>query len=398
MRLLTVTTLYPNSVTPTHAVFVENRLRRIIDTGRISARVIAPVPWFPLTWEIFGSYAGFARVPRSEQRHGIPITHPRFLTVPGRPTWQPSAYFRAVRAEVERVRADGWDFDVIDCHYLYPDGVAAARLGQMLGKPVVVSGRGTDINLIAQLPGPREQVTAAMAGIDRLITVSAALGERAKALGFAEERVHVLRNGIDDQVFQPVDGGGWRARAGNAATVIASVGNLIPSKGHDLVIRALLDLPGAHLLIAGQGPEQGALSALAAELGLSEKVHLVGTMPQEELKALYSAADVLVLASEREGWPNVLLEAMACGTPVVATNVGGIPEIVTESVAGRIVAERSADAIAGSLRDLLANRPEPAAVRAYAQRYSWDDTIAKQVALYEEVAAAFKTAHDPRRL
>ncbi len=388
MRLLTLTTLYPNAAMPTHAMFVENRLRRIVATGRVSARVVAPVPWFPLPWEIFGSYARFARVPREEERHGIVITHPRFLTIPGRPTWQPCAYLRAARAEVARLQRSGWDFDVIDCHYLYPDGVAAARLGKALGKPVVVSCRGTDLNLIADLPAQKAQIEAAMDDIDQLITVSAALGERAEALGFDPARIHVLRNGVDDQVFRPVDGATWRQKASGAASVILSVGNLIPAKGHDLVIRAVAELPDAHLLIAGQGPEKGALAALAANLGIGDRVQLVGTMPQDDLKALYSAADVLVLASEREGWPNVLLEAMACGTPVVATDVGGIPEIVTAAVAGRIVPERTAAAIARSLRDLLASLPEPSAVRAYAQGYSWDDTIARQVALYEQVAAA----------
>jgi len=155
-------------------------------------------------------------------------------------------------------------------------------------------------------------------------------------------------------------------------------------------IRVLNDsryIPDAHLLIAGQGPERDALQALADRLNLQGRVHLVGTMPQDQLKALYSAADVLVLASEREGWPNVLLEAMACGTPVVATNVGGIPEIVTEPVAGRIASARTPEALAEILRDVLARRADRATVRAYAQGYSWDDTISKQVALYEEVAA-----------
>ena len=108
MRLLTLTTLYPNAAMPTHATFVENRLRRIVATGRVSARVIAPVPWFPLTWKMFGSYARFASVPRAEERHGIAISHPRFLTIPSRPTWQPCAYFRTAKAEVARVRGACW--------------------------------------------------------------------------------------------------------------------------------------------------------------------------------------------------------------------------------------------------------------------------------------------------
>ncbi len=345
------------------------------------------MPWFPLTHPRFGEYAKYASVPRTEIRHGLEVVHPRYFVVPKRPNWQPSAYFRAAKNEVERLRSRGWDFDVIDCHYVYPDGVAAARLGRLLGKPVVVSARGSDLNLIADLPGPKQQIRAAIPAIDRLITVSAALGERAKAIGFPADRIAVLRNGVDDQVFQPVDGSAWRERAAGAKFVIASVGNLIPLKGHDLVIQALQSIPDAHVLIAGQGPERGALEALAGRIGVRERVHLVGTMPQDQLKALYSAADVLVLASEREGWPNVLLEAMACGTPVVATNVGGIPEIVTQPVAGRVAPARTAESLAACLRDLLANRADRATVRAYAQTYSWDDTISKQVALYESVAA-----------
>jgi teichuronic acid biosynthesis glycosyltransferase TuaC len=392
IRLLTLTSLYPNAAMPTHATFVENRLRRIIDTGRVQAQVIAPVPWFPLKHKRFGEYAKYAAVPRFEVRHGLEVTHPRYVVVPKRPNWQPAAYFRAVKAEIDRLRARGWDFDVIDCHYVYPDGVAAARLGRILGKPVVVSARGSDLNLIADLSGPKQQIQAAIPAIDQLITVSAALAERAKALGFPPERIAVLRNGVDDQVFRPVDGSVWRERAAGAKFVIASVGNLIPLKGHDLVIQALAAIPGAHLLVAGQGPERAALEALAERLGLRDRVHLIGTMPQDQLKALYSAADVLVLASEREGWPNVLLEAMACGTPVVATNVGGIPEIVTQPVAGRIAPARTAEALADCLRDLLATRADRLMVRAYAQGYSWDDTISKQVALYEDMAASYSRA------
>lgn len=392
VRILTITTLYPNAAMPTHAMFVENRLRRIVATGRVDARVIAPVPWFPFRHARFGDYAAYARTPRAEIRHGIEIGHPRYLVVPKvGMTLQPYSYAFAVRREILRLQAMGFSFDVIDSHYVYPDGVAAARLGVAFGTPVVVSARGSDLNLIATLPGPKAQIEAAIPHIDRLITVSAALGERAKALNFPAEHVTVLRNGVDPDVFYPVDGSEWRARTGNAGPVLVSVGNLVPLKGHDIAIRALRTIEDAHLLIAGRGPEHGALEALAAKLGLSDRVHLVGAMPQEALKTLYSAADVLILASEREGWPNVLLEAMACGTPVVATNVGGIPEIVTEPVAGRIAATRTPEAIADAVNELLAAPTNRDDVRTYAKRYDWEETISKQVALYEEMATGTLT-------
>jgi glycosyltransferase involved in cell wall biosynthesis len=385
MRLLTISSLYPNAVQPTHGVFVENRLRRIVAAGAASARVIAPVPWFPLAHPAFGEYARFAAVPRREQRHGLAIDHPRYVVVPKRMTWQPQAYLRTIRAEVKKLQAEGFDFDLIDAHYAYPDGVAAAQLGRELGKPVVVTARGSDLHQIADLPEPRRQIQESFPGIDRMITVSGALGDAAAGLGYPRERIKVLRNGVDTDLFRPVDGSRWRARAKPGQPLIASVGLLIPRKGHDLLIAAMAKLPDAHLLIAGQGPDREKLETLAKSLNVADRVELVGSVPHEELPALYSAADMLVLATSREGWPNVLLEAMACGAPVVATNIGGIPEIVTRPEAGVIVPERTPDALADGIRQILSHPPDRAATRAHAEAHGWDEVIAEQVKLYQDV-------------
>jgi teichuronic acid biosynthesis glycosyltransferase TuaC len=398
MRILTVTTLYPNAAQPTHAVFVENRLRRIVATGDVSARVIAPVPWFPFKAKRFGAYAQFAATPRHELRHGLSISHPRFMVLPKCMTIQPHSYLRALRAEVETMRSIGYDFDVIDAQYVYPDGVAAAQLGAELGKPVVVTARGSDLHQIAELPGPRKQIQAAFKNIDQMITVSSALGDAAEALGYPRERIEVLRNGVDTAVFHPVNGCTWRARAGGKRTLIASVGLLIPRKGNDLLIRAMVDLPDAHLLIIGQGPDREKVLALASNLGVTDRVELVGSVPHEELAAVYSAADMLVLATSREGWPNVLLEAMACGAPVVATNIGGIPEIITKPALGVIVPERTPEALADGIRNLIANPRDRALVQAYAEAHGWDEVIAKQAALYHSVAENYTSQAPASRM
>lgn len=385
MRLLTISSLYPNAAQPTHGVFVENRLRRIVATAAAGARVIAPVPWFPLAHPRFGQYAQFAATPRSETRHGIEIAHPRYVVIPKRMTWQPQAFLRTIRAEVKSLMAKGYDFDLIDAHYAYPDGVAAAQLGHELGKPVVVTARGSDLHQIADLPGPRRQIQASFPGIDRMITVSGALGNAAAALGYPREQIRVLRNGVDTGLFRPVDGSRWRAKARPGQTLIASIGLLIPRKGHDLLIRALPALPDVHLLIAGQGPDREMLQTLASDLGVADRVELLGALPHEDLPSLYSAADMLVLATSRKGWPNVLLEAMACGAPVVATNIGGIPEIITRPEAGLIVPERTPEALAQGIRHLIANPPDRAATRAHAEAHGWDEVIAEQVKLYQDV-------------
>jgi len=390
MRLLTVTTLYPNAVTPTHAVFVENRLRRILDLGGMSARVIAPVPWFPFTHPRFGQYAKYAAVPRAEERLGIPITHPRFVIIPKLPTLQPSSYFRALKAEVERLEGQGVTFDLIDAQYIYPDAVAAARLGKLLDKPVVATARGSDLHQVAHLPKERRQIQAALPDIARMITVSAALGREAEALGYPAEQIAVLRNGVDAQVFRPVDGTRWRAMTGGASQVFCSVGLLIERKGHEYAIRALSEFGDAHLLIAGTGPLRQSLADLAQSLGLAERVHFLGALPHEDLPSLYSAVDVMILATGREGWPNVVLEAMGCGTPVVATRIGGIPEIITSPDVGEIVDDRSGPGIAAGLRALLARQPDRNRVRAHAEAHSWDETVTRQAALYRDVAEAWK--------
>lgn len=392
LRILTVTTLYPNAAMPNHAVFVENRLLRIVRAG-VEARVVAPVPWFPFEGRAFGRYGKLAAVPREEVRSAVTITHPRFLVVPKVGLqWQPAGYLRAIRKETRRIAASGFDFDLIDAHYLYPDGVAAARLGTELGKPVVISARGTDLNLIAGMPGPQRAILESLQSAEKLIVVSAALGERARTLGVPGAKIAVLRNGVDTDVFRRADGSAIRAKAGASGPVLLAVGNLVPLKGHDLMIRALRDLPGASLLIAGDGPARAPLEALAFSLGLGSRVHFLGSVPHKDLPAVYSAADLLILASEREGWPNVLLEAMACGTPVVAARVGGVPEIVTAPEAGLMIEERTPAAIAEGVQRLLRIRAGAEKVRAHAQTFSWDDTIARQVALYRGIVEARKAA------
>jgi glycosyltransferase involved in cell wall biosynthesis len=166
------------------------------------------------------------------------------------------------------------------------------------------------------------------------------------------------------------------------------VGNLVPIKGHDLAIRALRLLPEMDLVIIGDGPERLALGALARDLGVADRVTFVGVMAQEDLRHYFGAADALVLASSREGWANVLLESMACGTPVVASRVGGTPEVVTRPEAGLMMAERAPEALAEAVRRLFEHYPERGATRRYAEGFGWAETTTGQLRLFRRVLAA----------
>jgi glycosyltransferase involved in cell wall biosynthesis len=387
LRLLTFTTLYPNAAQPNHGVFVENRLRHLLSSGDATATVLAPVPWFPFASDRFGAWARYARVPRTDRRHGIELLHPRFAAPPrlGMLTG-PHALWLAARHTLRGLLAQGRRFDAIDAHYLYPDGVAAVWLGQEFGLPVVVTARGSDTSLLPRYRRPARLIRSVIAGADALIAVSAGLKEGLVALGAPAEKVTVLRNGVDLDLFQPpADRAATRAALGLSGPTLLSVGLLIPRKGHHNIIAALPDLPGVTLLIAGEGPERAALEAQVARLGLASRVRLLGAVPHAALPRLYGAADALVLASEREGWANVLLEAMACGTPALAGPAWGSREAVSATEAGLVIDDTTPGAIAAGVRALLAAPRSRAATRSHAESFSWDATTRGQIALFRNL-------------
>ena len=374
LRLLTFSTLYPNAAQPHHGVFVENRLRHLVAGGEATSTVLAPVPWFPLR---------YPDVAPLEHRHGIAVYHPRYAAPPGLSMYTgPTALLAAARRSLKPMLAAGARFDAIDAHYLYPDGVAAVRLGQELGLPVVITARGSDTSQLPRHALPRRLIQDAIRRASALIAVSAGLKEGLLALGAPPDKVTVLRNGVDLETFRPPPG-----RAPNMAPWLLSVGHLIPRKGHDLVIRALAQLPDHRLVVVGDGPQREALRALAQRLGVTDRVRFAGPRPHAELRHFYGAADVMVLASEREGWANVLLESMACGTPVVASPAWGSREAVSSPEAGLVLDKTTPETIAAAVRRLLAGPPDRAAVRAHAERFGWEETTRGQLALFRQVLA-----------
>ena len=393
LRVLTVTTLFPNQSLPTHGIFVENRLRRVSATGAVKLHVVAPVPWFPFRAKAFGRYAAWARVPRLEERHGILVAHPRYLILPKiGMLLQPFCLYMAMLAAMRSLKRQGFDWDIIDAHYYYPDGVAAALLARHLNKPLTVTARGTDLNLVPRFRLPRAMILWAARRANASIAVCEALKGVLVKLGIPARRVHVLRNGVDLELFRPLDRARLRDELKLDGPVLLSVGHLIERKGHHLVLEALTRLPTVTLLVVGDGPERKRLMATAVRLGIDGRVRFLGAVPHERLPEIYNVGDVLVLASSREGWANVLLEAMACGTAVAATRIWGTPEVVTDEAAGLLLEERSSAAIVKGVRKLLASPPDRARTRAFAERFSWDATTQGQIHLFRDIVARALTA------
>jgi glycosyltransferase involved in cell wall biosynthesis len=288
----------------------------------------------------------------------------------------------ALLPRLRDLRVD-FPFDVIDAEFFWPDGPAAVQLGAALGVPVSIKARGGDIHYWASRPGIGDQIIAAGRAANGLLAVSAALKADMAALGLMEERIRVHHTGIDLAAFHLTGRAAARAALGVEGPLLVVAGTLSPRKGQHIALAALARLPGVTLIVIGHGPDRARLERLARSLGVADRVQFLGGQPHAALPALLAAADAMVLPTASEGLANVWVEALACGTPVVTSNVGGAPEAIDRPAAGRLVA-RDPDAIAAAVRELLADPPAPADVRAAAERFSWERNAAE---LFDHLSA-----------
>ncbi len=388
IRSVLLSTLYPSSVRPNHGVFVENRLREAIASGGVETRVVAPVPWFPSRAERFGRYALFARTPKNETHNSIDVSHPRYL-LPPRVGMSIAPVMLALGARrcLRKLIAGGFDFDLIDAHYYYPDGVAAAILARWLDKPFVITARGSDLNVLPQYRFPRSWIRWAHARAAASLFVSDALRREMVAIAGPSDRHYVVRNGVDLDRFSPRNREQCKQELGlEGHDWVLFVGQVSRNKGVQHALAALPSLPAnVRLAVVGDGPHLAEMRETAASLGVGERVRFVGSVAHENLPTWYSAASVLALLSKSEGTPNVILESLACGTPVVATGVGGVPEVVESPVAGTVLTEPGPDRLAAAIAQLIDEGPDTADVRGYAARFGWEASVRAQLDIFNSV-------------
>ena len=388
LKLLTFTSLFPNPAQPRLGVFVENRLRHLLNTGEVETKVVAPVPWYPEWAPALGRYARYKDIPKVREQCQLEIRHPKYPVIPAvGMSLAPALMAASVYSTVRCIFQSGYQFDLIDAHYFYPDGVAAARISDRLGVPLVITARGTDINLIPQYRIPRRQIMWAAQRAEAIVTVCDALRDRLIQMGVDEGKITTLRNGVDPAIFSPVERATARKRLGVSGRTLLSIGHLIERKGHHLIIEAMPSLPEYKLIIVGAGEWEAKLRKLVTDLDLENRARFVGEVPQSELKYYYSACDATVLASSREGMANVLLESIACGCPLIATNVGGTSEIIRHQDAGLLITERTSQAISGGVRDLFEQLPERARTQAYSRNFDWEPTTEGQLRVFRSILA-----------
>ncbi|MDP1902583.1 MAG: glycosyltransferase [Rubrivivax sp.] len=382
-HVVVLSSLFPSAAQPVAGLFIRERMFRV--GRRLPLVVVAPSPWFPLQRLLARWRPGFRPgAPREEAQFGTPVWYPRFFSLPG-VLKRLDGWFMALGAW-PRLRAlqRAGRLDVLDAHFAYPDGFAATRLGRWLGVPVTITMRGTEARH-AQDPSLRPLVAQALQRADRVFAVSESLRQVALGMGVPPERVRVVGNGVDLERFRPIDRTQARAALGlpPGAPVLVSVGGLCERKGFHRVIACLPALHAkgsqAHLLVVGGPSPEGdwteRLKAQVRELGLADRVHFTGPVPPQELHRVLSAADVFVLATRNEGWANVFLEAMACGLPVVTTNVGGNAEVVCRPELGTVVPFGDAGALTAAMHAALGRAWDRAAIREYAQANTWEHRV-----------------------
>ncbi len=374
-HVLTFTSLYPNQVQPRHGIFVENRMKELVKQHPVDLTVVAPVPWFPFKGKRFSQYGTFASVPKKEIRHNFTVYHPRYLVIPKvGMSLAPALMALSLFPFIKQLHKQH-SFDLIDGHFFYPDGVVATLFGKLLKLPVINTARGNDITLYPKYTLPRVMIKWAIENSNAVISVCKFLSDKINALGVNQPNNLVMRNGVNLALFQPQNREEMRKELGLSSFTLISVGHFIERKGHHYVIDAVNQLPDCKLILIGDGPMESQLKTQVEKLGLNDRVIFTGGLKQQQLPDYYSAADCMVLASSREGWANVLLESMACGTPVVATRISGTPEVVLNDTAGILIDERSGSGIAAGIKQLQQHYPSRKKTRRYAESFSWDDTI-----------------------
>ena len=380
-KLLVFSSLFPSNKRPNAGVFIRERMFRVAQ--QIPVVVVSPVPWFPFQGLIRYWRPHFRPQPsRYEEQQGIQVYFPRFFSIPGL-LKSYDGFFMALGSlpTLFKLRKQ---FNIIDAHFAYPDGYAATLLGHWLKMPVTITLRGTEVPL-SKMPERKARMLTALKNATRVFSVSDSLKQLVVSLGAVSDKIRVIGNGIDVVKFYPLAKTVARAELAipKNAKVLVSVGALVDRKGFHRVIEILPTLAAKYpeliyLIVGGDSPEgyiRERLEQQVKTLELEKNVRFLGAYPSEQLKLPLSAADLFVLATANEGWANVFLEAMACGLPVITTEVGGNIEVVNAPELGTVVPFGDSAALLAALLQGFETVWDRSLIIQYARENSWDTRV-----------------------
>lgn len=389
MKILAFAYLFPDIKQPSRGIFVYNRLNAI--NKYCEVKIVSPRPFFPFM-NYFKQFKNFSKNPYNEYYKGLEIYRPKFFIIPKYLKWFDCiSYFFSTIKVVFKIRSK-FDFDLIDVHWTYPDIVAGYIFSKILNKKLVLTIRGKEALFYGEKSLRRLVLNFFLKKGDTVIALSSELKKLLVAIGLQEKRIQVIRNGVDINKFHYLSKDSCREKLGlpTSKKVIVSVGSLTEGKGFQDIIQIMPQLVkkfDVELYILGDvgpaGNYKNEIKGLISKLSLSN-IFLMGNRPNEELLYWYNAADIFCFASYSEGSPNVINEALACGTPVVSTAVGAIPDVVTEDFLGFLASPNKHDDLLEKILIALNICWNRKAISNYMKNFRWDWCARQVVDLYEE--------------
>ena len=379
MNVLTITTLYPNALEPRHGIFIKNRFLALDKLEGFNRKVIAPVPHCPPLRKIFKKYQRYENLPEYDDQNGIDVYHPKYMTLPGGYLIDNAeSMAKAAEETIEQIYKDDNSFDLVDGQFLYPDGVAASLVAKAHKKPLILTARGSDVNYWMEDKKAREKILQAIDYATKVICVSRALKETLLSYGVKDSKLAVIYNGVDPKCFNT------KAKINPLREkYFLTVGNLVPLKGHHITLNTFFEMPKKRLIMVGNGEQRRDLKKQAKELGIHGRVQMIKHLDQEKLAEFYAGATATILMSSMEGMPNIVLESLAVGTPVVATNVGGIPEVINKEN-GILLKDRNEYDLLKALEKVQEINWDRGKIAKTVKDFRWEDVAKKQFLIYSE--------------
>lgn len=391
LKALLITNLFPNPEEPFRGIFIANMAREA--KHECDLTVVSPLPWFPRALKWLKKYGSFSMIPHEFDIDGIKVYSPKYLAIPKMGALHPVFIFLALWKTVSKIKKEQ-GIDLINAHWVFPDGVSASWIARLLKIPFILSARGCDINLYSKFILRRPQIINAVKAAYRITSVSQAQKETICKMGIPENKIMVIRNGVDIERFALKNREQCRSRLGlsSMAKIILFVGQFVEVKGFNYLIEAIARLydegkRDLRLIAIGNGPLKEGYRNKISKLGLGASVLFAGEKSRDEIPYWYGACDLLCLPSIREGCPNVVLEALASGRPVVASKVGGIPELLNEKN-GILFTPRDVGKLSEALRNAMERTWYPGEIRNTVIQFSWKNVASEYIANYEKVMLA----------
>jgi glycosyltransferase involved in cell wall biosynthesis len=390
VKILMVTRLFPSRAFPNLGTFCAERVKAL--SRYADVRVLVPTPYWP-RWLPIGPWKKMARVePKRETEEGVPVWYPRYPMLPWIATWLQGCTMAMAVRRAAKLFPDNWLPDIVDGQFTFPDGYAAVRLAERLGCPSVVTCHGSDLKLYPSLVITRSMLQRTLQRANRVISVSTWLRTRSIELGCEEADAVFLTNGVDIDRFAVRDRGECRRRLESPleGKVAVCVGHLNDNKNQSVLIRALAGISSKgmkppHLVLVGDGPNRQRLEREAEQFGVRELVRFAGNRPHEEIPYWMGAGDWLMLSSHYEGWATVYFEAMACGRPVITSDVPSAKDCVCDERYGMVVKPNTPEAFADAMIRAQDKIYDPDVIRAYAEENSWDRWARKMMDIIAQV-------------